>query len=43
VGWIKEALKRGELTVTDHMNCPFHNPERRPDIEPKFNACKKHR
>jgi hypothetical protein len=42
-GWIKAALLKGELRITENNNCPFHNPEHRIDIETMLNACEKHK
>jgi hypothetical protein len=41
--WIKEALLRGELKITENSNCPFHNPNHKPDIKTKIIACKEHK
>jgi hypothetical protein len=43
MGWVKEALLRGELKITEHNNCPFCNPKRKIDVETKLNACERHR
>jgi len=42
-GWVKEALLRGELKITENNDCPFHNPEHRTDVETILNACEKHK
>jgi ribosomal protein L37AE/L43A len=41
--WVKEALLRGELKITDDKNCPFCNPEHKTDIGTKINACEEHK
>ena len=41
--WIKEAVHRGELKITDNNNCPFHNPEHRTDVLTYVNACELHK
>ena len=43
MGWIKEALSRGELKITKNNNCPFCNPERRADVKTRLNACEEHK
>jgi hypothetical protein len=43
MGWIKEALRRGELNITENNNCPFCNPEHRTDVPTNVNACKLHK
>ena len=43
MGWIKEALRRDELKITENNNCPFCNPEYRTDVPTKVNACELHK
>lgn len=43
MSWIKEALRRGELKITENNNCPFHNPQHRTFIPTKVNACALHK
>ena len=43
MGWIKEALHRGELKITENNNCPFCNPEHRTDVSTCINACQHHK
>jgi hypothetical protein len=43
MGWIKEALRRGELKITENNNCPFCNPEHRADVPTNVNACEPHK
>lgn len=43
MGWIKEALRRGELKITENNNCPYCNPERRTDVPTNVNACRLHK
>lgn len=42
-GWIKKALHRGELRITDDRFCPFCNPEHRADKKAVINACEYHK
>jgi len=41
--WIRDALDRNELRITEHRNCPFCNPQRRLNTPTKLNACKRHK
>jgi len=43
MGWIKEAIGRGLLKITESNNCPFCNPEHRIDKPTSVNACASHR
>jgi hypothetical protein len=43
MGWIKEALRRGELKITENNNCPFCNPQHGRDIPTNVNACALHK
>jgi len=43
MGWIKEALLKDELKITENRNCPFHNPEHKTNVETKINACEEHK
>lgn len=42
-GWIKKALHRGELRITDDRICPYCNPELRADKKAAINACERHK
>lgn len=42
-GWIKKALHRSELKITDNRICPFCNPELKSDGIAKINACECHK
>jgi ribosomal protein L37AE/L43A len=43
MGWVKEALLKGELKITENGNCPFCNPEHKTNVETKINACEEHK
>jgi len=43
MGWIKAALLKGELKITENRNCPFCNPEHRTNVKTKINAHKEHK
>jgi len=45
MGWIEEAVRRGELKITENKSCPFCNLkcEINSFMKPKFNACSYHK
>jgi len=43
MGWIEEALLKGELKITENRNCPFHNPEHKTNVKTKILACEEHK
>ena len=43
MGWVKEALHRGELKITESMFCPFCNPTKDFNKPTMLNACETHR
>jgi hypothetical protein len=43
MGWIREALFKDELKITENRNCPFHNPEHKTNVKTKINACEEHK
>ena len=43
MGWIKEALRQGELKIVENMMCPFCNPTKDLDKKATLNACEEHR
>jgi hypothetical protein len=43
MGWIKKALLKDELKITENRNCPFHNPEHKTTVKTKILACKEHK
>jgi ribosomal protein L37AE/L43A len=42
MGWIEDAWKRGELKITEKMQCPICNPTMATNKETAINACEKH-
>jgi hypothetical protein len=42
-GWIINALRKGELKITENMNCPIHNPEHKVTTPTVLNACEEHK
>lgn len=43
MGWIAGAVKSKALKLTDHLDCPIHNPKRKMDVETEFIACRLHK
>jgi hypothetical protein len=43
MGWMKEALHRGELKITENNHCPICNPTMASNKVTKLNACERHR
>lgn len=43
MGWIKRAIRKGELKITKNNNCPLCNPEHSTDVPTNVNACENHK
>ncbi len=43
MGWVKEALDRGELKITENKHCPICNSTMASNKATMLSACKRHR